>query len=73
MIRMISIRSAEQPEFRVHDKVVRADGLYQAIPEVFLRAREDINRTEIREPASMVRCHPVRSFYHPDPRGLDIY
>lgn len=73
MIRMISIRSVEQPEFRVHDKVARAEGLYQGIPEVFLRSREDIHRAEIREHASMVRCHPVRWLHHPDPRVLDIY
>ena len=73
MIRMISIRSVEQREFRVHDKVVRADGLYQGTPEVFLRAREDIYWAEIRRPASMARCHPVRWSYHPDPRALDIY
>ena len=70
MIR-ISIRSVEQPEFRVHDKVARAKG--QGIPEVFLRAREDIHWAETREPASMVRCHPVRWVHHPEPRALDIY
>jgi hypothetical protein len=73
MIRMISIRSVEQPEFRVHDKVPRAEGLDQGIQEVFLRSREDIHWAEIREPASMVRCHPVRWSHHPDPRALDIY
>src|SRR5260370_22643204 len=36
MIRMISIRPVEQPEFRVRDKVARAEGPYQGIPEVLL-------------------------------------
>ena len=73
MIRMISIRSVQQPEFRVHDKGPRPEGQYQGIPEVFLRSTEDIHRAEIREPANMVRCHPVRWSRHPDPRALDIY
>ena len=70
MIR-ISIHSVEQPEFRAQDKVARAKG--QSIPEVFLRAREDIHWAEIRERASMVRCHLVRWLHHPDPPALDIY
>jgi hypothetical protein len=73
MIRMISIRSVEQPELGVHDKVARAEGRYQGIQEVFLRATEDINWAEIKERASMVRCHPVRWLHHPDPPALDIY
>jgi hypothetical protein len=73
MIRMISIRSVDQPEFRAHDSVPRAEGLYQGMPEVFLRSREDIHWAEIREPASMVRCHPVRWLHYPHPRALDIY
>jgi hypothetical protein len=74
MTRMISIRSVEQPEFRVHDKVAQAEGLYQkGIPEVFLRAKEDIHWAETRERATMARCHPVQWLHHPDPPALDIY
>jgi hypothetical protein len=37
---MISIRSAEQPEFRVHDKVARAEGLYHKAYPKYFSARE---------------------------------
>jgi hypothetical protein len=73
MMRMISIRSVEQPEFRVRDKIARADGSYQGIPEELLRVREDSNWAKIRERDSMVRCHLVRWAHHPDPPALDIY
>jgi hypothetical protein len=73
MIRMISIRPVERPEFRVRGKVARAEAPYQGIPEVLLRVREDISWAEIRERDSMVRCHPVRWVHHPDPPALDIY
>ena len=73
MIRMISICPAEQHEFRVYDKVSRAESPHQVTPAAFLRAREDINWAETRERNSMVRCHPVRWLHHPDPPALDIY
>ncbi len=70
---MISTRPVGKPEFRVGDKVVRAEGPYQGTPEVFLRVKEDINWAEIRERDSMIRCHPVRWLHHPDPPALDVY
>jgi hypothetical protein len=73
MMRMISIRPVKQPEFRVRDKVARADGPCQGIPEVLLRVRKDINWAETRERDSMVRSHPVRWLHHPDPPALDVY
>ena len=73
MMRMISIRSVEQPEFRVRDKIARADGPYQGIPGVLLRVREDTDWSEITERDSVVRCHPIRWAHHPDPAALDIY
>ena len=73
MMRMVSIRPVEQPEFRVRDKVTRADGPPQGIPEKLLGVREGTNRAEIREGDSVVRCHPVRWAHHPEPPALDIY
>ena len=53
---MISARPMNNPEFRVGDKVVLADGTYQGTPGVFLKLRED---GQLGGHQRTQRCGPV--------------
>lgn len=57
---MIPARASSNPEFRMGDKVVVAEGTYQGTLGVFLGLREDANWADIQEFNGVVRSHPVR-------------
>jgi len=56
---MISNRPVNNPEFRLGDNVVLAEGTYQGTPGVFLRLREDADWADIQELNGRIRSHPV--------------
>jgi hypothetical protein len=66
---MTGSRDMSQPEFRVGDKVILAEGPYQGTLGVFLALRQDVDWAEIEEPNSKVRIHPVRWLQHSDLPG----
>ena len=61
---MISIRPVNNPEFRLGDNVVLAEGTYQGTPGVFLRFREDADWADIQELNGRIRAHPMRWLQH---------
>ena len=69
MTPMITARRMNNPEFRVGDKVVLAEGTYPGTLGVFLNLREDGNWADIKELNGTVRPHPVRWLQHSNPTG----
>lgn len=57
---MMIARPMNNPELRMGDKVVLAEGTYQGTLGVFLKLREGVNWADLKELNGTVRSHPVR-------------